>query len=40
LKRKLESAEFKDIIKDMDIIDVVETWVEEKDKIEVNGSVM
>jgi hypothetical protein len=24
----------------MDIIDVVETWVEEKDKIEVNGSVM
>jgi hypothetical protein len=37
LKRKLGNAEFRDIIKDMDIIGVVETWVEEKDKIEING---
>jgi hypothetical protein len=35
LKRKLGSAEFKDLIKDLDIIGIVETWVEEKDKIEL-----
>jgi hypothetical protein len=37
LKEKLGSAEFRDIKKDTDKIGVVETWIGEKDKIEVNG---
>jgi hypothetical protein len=37
LKKKLGTAKFRNIIKNMDIIGLVEIWMEEKDEIRVDS---